>query len=68
VDAFATPDLSARLLVDADTFDDVQDAQLLLAWERAPGTAVFVGGGVSWAEAALASWSVLAKLSWGFAL
>lgn len=34
MDAFATPQLSARLIVNDSTFDDAVDTEVLLAWER----------------------------------
>ncbi len=67
-DAFATPQLSARLTLDVSTFDDTRAAELLLAWEREPGTAIYAGGALGWTGADLTSWNVVVKGTWGIQL
>ena len=62
VEAFASRTVSARFIVDHSTFADETSGEALLAWERSPGQALFVGGGLD-DEAA---WQVFAKASWVF--
>jgi hypothetical protein len=70
VEAFATPQLWARFLVDRSTFDETNTLEGLLAYEREPGKAVYLGGsyaqqGVSeTSQDTSTQWQVFTKLSW----
>lgn len=57
-----TRTLSGRVLVDVNTFDDTRHAETLLAWERSPGTALYLGGSTSLTDEE--DWRLFAKASW----
>jgi hypothetical protein len=61
LDCSASRTLFARLIADANTFDDTRRGELLLAWERSPGTAVYLGGTGTLAPEP--GWSLFAKAS-----
>ncbi|MCB9762656.1 MAG: carbohydrate binding family 9 domain-containing protein [Alphaproteobacteria bacterium] len=67
LEVYATRALWARLLVDHSAFRAQDSAQLLLAWQRAPGKAVWLGGSAGLQEEAV-SWQVFGKVSWVFLL
>jgi hypothetical protein len=62
--AYASRELSARLLVDHSSFNELTRGSLLLAWQRNPGTGVFLGGSLS----SESEWQAFAKSSWVFQL
>jgi hypothetical protein len=71
LEVYATGQLWARLLLDHSSFDDQTGADALLAWERAPGQALYLGGssdlqpGVALPER---DWQLYAKAAWVFSL
>ncbi len=71
VDVFATRQLWARFIADRSTFSEARSAEALVAWEQAPGRAVYLGGRmdlpVDGSEDPI-SWQVQGKVSWVFAL
>ena len=67
LDLFATRSLWARVIGDWSTFDDFRGGEALVAWERAPGRAVYVGGGVA-DEAVELHWQLMAKATWVIAI
>ena len=62
LETFATRSLWARFIVDHSTFSELSRAEALLAWERAPGRAIYVGGSSDLAETP--TWQIFAKASW----
>ena len=62
VEAFATVQLWTRLIVDHSTFDGATGAEALLAWERSPGRAIYLGGASQ--VQADPDWQLFAKVSW----
>jgi hypothetical protein len=67
LDINATPTLSTRWIVDLSTFDGSHSAEALVAWERSPGRAVYLGGRVdppALGETGAIAWQVQAKASW----
>lgn len=77
LEAYATSQIWARFIVDQSSFDDSFSQEVLLAYERTPGRALFLGG--RFANSAvgsdadsdadsLQSWQVFSKLSWVFQL
>ncbi len=71
LDLYATRYLWARLIGDLSTFSDTRSTEVLLAWERAPGRAIYLGGQLDLPvgdEAWDPSWQVQAKASWVFAI
>ncbi len=70
LDLFATPTLSTRWIVDLSTFDGSRSAEGLVAWERSPGRALYLGGRVDppgQGEDGALAWQVQAKASWTWA-
>ncbi len=67
IDAYATPEWWARLILQRSTFDEAESAELLLAWEEGPASAIWLGGNVAdnGVDEAL-QWAVLTKASWTF--
>ncbi len=67
LDVNATRNLSGRLLLDYNSFDGRRSADALIAWEQAPGRALYLGGrvdpGAPGTDDPL-SWQVQAKASW----
>ena len=71
VEVFATRAWSARWVVDGSSFSEVVRSEALVAWERTPGRAIYLGGassGVPGAWFAEPEWQVFAKASWVFSL
>ena len=72
VEAFATPQLWARVLVDRTTFEDRDSLEALVAYERAPGKAVYLGGSFAQqgsggaVDTPAPEWQIFTKLSWVF--
>jgi len=67
LDLSATRTLSARVLLDYNSLDGRRSAEALVAWERAPGRAVYLGGRVDPAtpgESTPLAWQLQAKASW----
>jgi hypothetical protein len=71
LDVFASRQLWMRLIADRSTFSEARSAEALVAWEKAPGRAVYLGGRVDLppqgSDVALA-WQLQGKVSWVFAL
>ncbi len=67
LDLFATRDLWARVIVDRSSFSEDLSGELLMAWEKAPGRAVFLGGRADLEDDEIA-WRVQAKISWVLSL
>lgn len=67
VEAYATQSLWARALVDYSSFDKQWGGNLVFAYQRSPGRAVFLGTDVRQHDAGV-SWQVFAKASWVFQL
>ncbi|MCB9796579.1 MAG: carbohydrate binding family 9 domain-containing protein [Alphaproteobacteria bacterium] len=65
LDVFATRAHYARVLYDHSSFTGYDRAQVLLAWQRGPNQAAWLGGVVSEGDEGL-SWQVFAKLRWVF--
>lgn len=66
-DFFFTPRLWARGIGDASTFDASGRVTALVAWERGPGTALWLGG--AWDRAGeVDGWQAFAKASWAIGL
>ncbi len=61
---FATPELWARLVLDRDSLDDEYAGQLMLAWEAAPGRAVYLGGGLGQEADQAPAWQLFSKVTW----
>lgn len=57
---FLTRTWFGRLVFDGSTFDDARRAEALVAWERSPGTAVYLGGSRTLEQDP--SWTVFAKV------
>lgn len=68
LEAFASRQLSARVVVDVDTFDGGRDGDVLLAWENGPGRAVYLDGKVGWNSGRIDHWQIVAKATWGISL
>jgi hypothetical protein len=68
LDAFATRQLWARFIADTSSFSGDKGTEALLAWERAPGRAVFLGGRTDWGPERDLGWQVQGKVSWVFSL
>ena len=72
LEAFATPRLWARILVDRSTFDNQSGLESLVAYEREPGKAVYLGGSLTSerdddsATASQPDWQLFTKMSWVF--
>ena len=75
VEVFATPTLWTRWIYDQSSFEESKALEALLAWEKSPGRAFYLGGRTS--QGGIdddgdpnpnlpASWQVFAKASWMF--
>ncbi|MEZ4238014.1 MAG: sugar-binding protein, partial [Myxococcota bacterium] len=60
-EVFLSRTVSGRAIVDVDSFQGTRRGEVLLAWERSPGTGVYLGG--SGALAPEPGWTVFAKVS-----
>ncbi|MCP4808935.1 MAG: hypothetical protein GY913_00195 [Proteobacteria bacterium] len=52
------------MLVEHNQFDKEPNTSLLLAWQKGPGRAVFLGGSLGDPQAEELSWQAFAKASW----
>jgi hypothetical protein len=74
LEAFASRRVWARLVGDRDTFRRTVRGEALVAWEHAPGSAVYVGGSRGVTDpfvagpATLDEWQVFAKGTWVFTI
>ena len=72
LEAFATPQIWGRILVDRSTFSHRSSLESLIAYEREPGKAMYLGGSVAregdseQSEERDTLWQVFTKLSWVF--
>ena len=55
------------MIVDRSSFSEDLSGELLMAWEKAPGRAVFLGGRADLEDDEIA-WRVQAKISWVLSL
>lgn len=63
-DVFLSRTLSGRAILDVDTFTGGRAGEALLAWERSPGTGLYLGGSGGLPTADLpGAWTVFAKAS-----
>ncbi len=67
LDLFATRSLWARLIGDWSTFDRFKGGEVLVAWERAPGRAIYLGYRVA-DQADVIHWQLMAKATWVIAI
>ncbi len=63
LDAYATRTLWARAILDRSSFSELTAAEVLMAWEQAPGRAIYLGGRVDDDGEELA-WRLQSKVSW----
>ncbi len=71
IDAFATRRLWARFIGDWSTFSGERSTEALVAWEKAPGRAVHLGGRMDLPTEGSdepVSWQLQGKVSWVFSL
>ena len=72
LEAFATPRLWARILLDRSTFDNQSSVESLLAYEREPGKALYLGGSLAREvddqgnTQTPTDWQIFTKMSWVF--
>jgi hypothetical protein len=75
LELFATPTLWNRWIIDASTFSETTSVETLLAWEKSPGRAIYIGGHTSLPsegdDSASAGdpqreWAIFTKASWVF--
>lgn len=74
IEAFATPVHWVRFIVDQSTFSGSSSQEALFAWERSPGTALYVGGHTKIVRGPEdepisnpeRDWTAFTKLSWVF--
>ncbi len=75
IEMFATPTVWTRWIFDQSSFDESQAVEALVAWEKSPGRALYLGGRSS--KGGIdddgdpnpnlpASWQLFAKASWMF--
>jgi len=71
LEVFASRSWSTRWVVDYSSFSEVLRSEALVAWERTPGRAIYLGGagrGVQGAWLSEPEWQVFAKASWVFSI
>ena len=71
IDAFATERIWGRVIADWSTFSGGRSGEALVAWEKAPGRAVYLGGRMDLpveGSEAPASWQLQGKVGWVFSI
>jgi hypothetical protein len=63
--AFFSNQIWLRAIVDFSSFSDAWGAETLMAWQKSPGTAFYLGGSTNLSDQ---SWQAFTKLSWAFGL
>ncbi len=66
-EVFLSRSVWGRLVVDGSTFEASRGADLLLAWEHRPGSALYAGAQLGQTDDEL-SWGVLGKASWALGI
>jgi hypothetical protein len=72
LEAFATPSLWGRMIYDRSTFTDTHTWESLVALEKEPGKAIYLGGSLvqqgpeAEEPSTEAEWQIFTKLSWVF--
>ncbi len=71
IDAYASRRIWGRFIADWSSFSDERSGEALVAWEQAPGRAIYLGGRMDLPEPDSGdpvAWQLQAKASWVFSL